>query len=150
MSVNALFATAFGIGRTPYMPGTAASAVAALIAWFVAPIVGHWMLLPLGLAVGAAGIFVSGAYARERGEIDPSSCVIDEVAGQWIALAFAPISLPAFALAFFFFRFFDMIKPWPISAAEKLPGGYGIIADDVLAGLIAGLIVYVFVIAGYL
>ena len=150
MSVHTSIATLFGIGRMPYMPGTAGSLAAALLAWPIALFLGHWALLPLGLGVGAIGVWASGAYERECGREDPSECVIDEVAGQWLALAFAPVTWQGFVLAFVLFRFFDMTKPWPISAAEKLKGGLGIVADDIVAGVAAGLVVLLFIYGGYL
>ncbi len=150
MSWSKLLATWFGVGLAPFAPGTVASVVAALIAWPIALVFGHWMLLWLGLALGLAAIPISSAYARRCGREDPSECVIDEVAGQWIACAFAPATLLSFVLAFAFFRYFDITKPWPISAAEKLKGGLGIMADDIVAGIIAGLIMLLFVHAGYL
>ena len=145
-----LLATLFGIGRLPYAPGTAASLVAALAAWPIAAAYGHWVLLGLGLAVGLVAILVAGTYAHECDRDDPSECVIDELAGQWIALAFAPPTLLRFALAFALFRYLDIRKLWPVSEAEKLKGGLGIVADDIVAGLIAGLIVLLFVNGGYL
>ena len=149
MSVNALIATFFGIGRIPKAPGTAASFVAAILAWPIASLYGHWILLPFGIGVGIVGILSSGSYAKECGRADPSDCVIDEVAGQWIACAFAPPTYLSFILAFVLFRFFDIRKPWPISAAEKLGGGLGIVADDICAGIAAGFIVWLFSNAGY-
>ena len=150
MNGTTQLATMFGIGRLPYAPGTAASLVAALAAWPIAIAFGHWVLLGLGLAVSLAAIPIAGAYARECGRDDPSECVIDELAGQWIALAFVPPTLASFALGFAFFRYLDIRKLWPVSQAEKLNGGLGIVADDVVAGLMAGLFVLVFVESGYL
>ncbi len=148
MSWTKQAATLFGVGRVPVAPGTAASLAAALIAWPIAATTGHWVLPGLGFAVGLAAIPLSGSYARECGRDDPSECVIDEVAGQWIACAFAPLTLWGFALAFLAFRLFDMTKLWPVSAAEKLAGGVGIVADDMVAGLMAGLVVLLFARAG--
>lgn len=150
MSFNKLLSTWFGVGLVPFAPGTVASLVAALIAWPIALFYGHWALLPLGLGLGLLAIPISNGYARESGRGDPSECVIDEVAGQWIACAFSPLSLWGFVLAFALFRYFDIRKPWPISRMEKLHGGLGIVADDVVAGAIAGAIVLLFVNAGYL
>ena len=99
---------------------------------------------------GFCRITCFSAYAKECGRADPSECVIDELAGQWIALAFVPPTLAGFALAFAFFRYLDIRKLWPVSEAEKLKGGLGIVADDVVAGLIAGLIVLIFAASGYL
>jgi phosphatidylglycerophosphatase A len=74
---------------------------------------------------------------------DPKECVIDELAGQWIACAFAPLSPVAYLLAFILFRAFDITKIWPVSRAERLHGGLGIMADDVVAALMAGAIIAV-------
>jgi phosphatidylglycerophosphatase A len=134
----------------PYAPGTVASFVATLIAWPIAVLYGHWALLPLGLGLGLLAIPISNGYARECGSGDPSECVIDEVAGQWITCAFASVTPLGFVVAFALFRYFDIRKPWPISKAEQLKGGFGIVADDIVAGIIAGLIVAMFVNAGYL
>jgi phosphatidylglycerophosphatase A len=90
---------------------------------------------------------------RETGRQDPPECVIDELAGQWLAcsacllsfgglLPATHISLPAFLLAFVFFRLFDIWKPWPVSwADQELTGGIGVMTDDMIAGLMAGVLV---------
>jgi phosphatidylglycerophosphatase A len=87
------------------------------------------------------GIIACAEHVRVTGNTDPSECVIDELAGQWLACAFAPRSLWAFVLAFLLFRLFDITKPWPIRAAERIPGGLGVMLDDMIAGLAAGLLV---------
>lgn len=139
-------ATCFGIGYIPFAPGTAASLAALPLGWGFTVI--HWQALAIATGfVTLAGIWASGAYARSLGVKDPSDCVIDEVAGQWLSLL--PIALEArahdwrsYAMALFLFRVFDMWKPWPVSAAERLPGGFGIMADDVVAGVIAAGVLY--------
>ena len=141
-------ATLFGIGRAPFAPGTLASAVALPIAWIVLKFGGPIALLSLSFAVAALGAWACDVYARQTGTHDPSECVIDELAGQLLACAMAPLSPLGFALAFVLFRLFDVSKLWPISAAERLPGGLGIMADDMLAGLFAGTIVAVLVSVG--
>ena len=148
--IAAYASTLFGIGRFPAAPGTIASLVALPIAWLVMSLGGPVPLLVLAFVTAALGIWACDVYARATGTLDPSECVIDELAGQFIACAFAPLSLPAFALAFVLFRLFDISKLWPISAAERLRGGLGIMADDLVAGLFAGLIVAVFVSVGLL
>jgi len=144
-----LAATVFGVGRSPIAPGTVASLVSLPVAWIVMLYGGPFALLALGAAVFIFGLWASEAYAVQAGNADPSECVIDEVAGQFIACAMAPLSLPGFALAFLLFRLFDISKLWPISAAERLRGGLGIMADDLVAGLVAGAIVAVFATAGF-
>jgi len=136
-------ATVFGIGRSPWAPGTVASAIALPVAWIVLKYLGPVALFSLSFAVAAIGTWACEVYVRTMEESDPSECVIDEVAGQFLACALAPLSLYGFILAFALFRLFDISKLWPISEAEKLRGGLGIMADDMVAGLLAGLIVAV-------
>ena len=143
MNIAAAIATLFGIGRAPYAPGTVASLAALPFAWVLAMVDGRAALLFAAIFATAIGGWASEHYVREKGDKDPSDCVIDELAGQWIACAFAPRSLLGFGAAFVFFRALDIAKPWPLSAAEKLPGGLGVMADDVIAGIIAGLLVAV-------
>ena len=143
-----LLATFFGIGHLPWAPGTWASLVALPIAWTFA-IFGGWPAV-LGAAVilTGLGIWACGRHARMVGLKDPSECVIDEVAGQFFALV--PLaatgrlaSLLPLIVALLLFRFFDIAKPWPIARLEHLPGGFGVMADDVLAGLFAAILVWV-------
>jgi phosphatidylglycerophosphatase A len=142
-------ATLFGIGRAPVAPGTVASLVALPVAWLVMMAGGPIALVSLALVTAALGMWACDVYAKDKGAHDPSECVIDEVAGQFLACALAPLSLAGFALAFALFRLFDISKLWPISEAESLRGGLGIMADDLVAGLMAGLIVVVFASTGF-
>lgn len=136
-------ATLWGLGRSRYAPGTVASVAALPLAWGIALLGGRVSLLVAAIAALAIGAWASEVYARETNNSDPSECVIDELAGQWIACAFAPLSLPAYALAFLLFRVFDITKPWPIRRLERLHGGIGIMFDDVAAALLAGAIIAV-------
>jgi len=145
-----LAATVFGVGRSPVAPGTVASLVSLPIAWIVMAYGGPFVLLALGGTVFIFGLWASEVYAVQQGNSDPSECVIDEVAGQFVACALAPLSIAGFAAAFVLFRLFDISKLWPVSAAERLPGGLGIMTDDLVAGLFAGAIVAVFVSVGLL
>ena len=90
------------------------------------------------------GILSCSDYVRETGNPDPSECVIDELAGQWLAcafVAFPPFQLAPFFLAFALFRLFDIWKPWPVYLAEtKLHGGLAVMMDDIVAGLMAGVL----------
>jgi phosphatidylglycerophosphatase A len=141
-------ATCFGIGYIPWAAGTFASLAALPLGWVL--VIFKWPLVTVAaIVVTFIAIWACGAHARKTGVSDPSECVLDEVAGQWIALI--PIAIEArasdwrpFVMAFFLFRLFDIWKPWPASAAEKLPGGFGIVLDDVVAGLIAAVILYAF------
>jgi phosphatidylglycerophosphatase A len=135
--------TFFGAGRMKPGPGTYGS-VAALLLWFGAAHLFHLDRLALALATALAallitliGIPASTIVARESGCEDPGFVVIDEVAGQWIALIAMRPDWQHAALALLLFRLFDIWKPWPIRRLEKLPEGTGIMLDDVAAGLLA-------------
>jgi phosphatidylglycerophosphatase A len=134
-------ATLFGIGRAPVAPGTWASLVALPLAWGIMAIGGVTLLGLWAFLAAAFGIWACDIYVRESGKSDPSECVIDELAGQWIACLAAPLSLAGYALAFILFRLFDIWKPWPISAAERAKGGLGVMLDDLVAGVFAAIIV---------
>jgi phosphatidylglycerophosphatase A len=136
-------ATLCGIGYARYAPGTVASTVALPFAYLIAFTGGRFALLVLAIAVLAIGAWASELYAAQTKTFDPCESVVDELAGQWIACAFAPVSLAGYAIAFVLFRVFDIWKPWPIRHAERLHGGLGIMADDVVAALMAGVILAV-------
>jgi len=148
MRIHAAIATVFGLGRLKPAPGTIASLVALVTAWLLVLWGGRFLVLVAGMVAIAVGAWASELYARTAHVTDPSECVIDEVAGQWIACAFAPASLVAFVLAFLLFRAFDIVKPWPISWLERLHGGVGIMADDLGAALAAGALIAVLAHAG--
>ncbi len=138
-----LVGTFFGIGWLKPGPGTYASVAAAAI-WFVAAHIAQTNPSELAIATAVAALFAtaigipaSTIVARESGRDDPGFVVIDEVAGQWIALiAIRPDPLHA-VFALVLFRLFDITKPWPIRRLERLHGGAGIMLDDVAAGLLA-------------
>ena len=139
-------ATCFGIGYVPYAPGTVASLVSVPVGWWFAFMGSWYTLFVFVITVVLLGIWSSSALELQKGEHDPSECVIDEVAGQWLALmplAFSGklLSLLGIVLAFVLFRLFDVIKPYPISRLERLPGGLGVMADDIMAGIFAGILV---------
>jgi phosphatidylglycerophosphatase A len=145
MRLSTIIASVFGIGYFPIASGTVMSAIAVPFAIVIARAGGGVAVIVASLIVFLIGIWACGDHVRATGRDDPSECVIDELAGQWLAcagvsLGFGPGTAPEFALAFLLFRLFDILKPWPIWAAEKLPGGLGVMADDMLAGLAAAII----------
>ena len=85
-------------------------------------------------------IFSSEHVARRVGRQDPSAIVIDEVVGQILSLLWVPISLTSLIIGFITFRIFDILKPFPVGRSASLPGGLGIVCDDLLAGVYAGLV----------
>lgn len=143
-SIAWLIATWFGCGRWPWGPGTAGSLGALLAAagGFV------WLGLrePWQMAVAAIlctpiGIWASTMTARASGTKDPGEIVVDEVLGQWLTLAAAPVFEWKWILAaFVLFRLFDILKPWPVRKFESLPEGVGIVADDLAAGVYGALV----------
>lgn len=141
MTASTAIATLFGIGRVRFAPGTAASFVAVPFAWGIAVAGGRTSLLVAVVLATSIGTWACDRYVHDTGKVDPSECVIDELAGQWLALVFAPREYLAYSFGFILFRALDILKPWPLSAAEKLPGGLGVMADDILAGLLTGLLV---------
>lgn len=142
-------ATFFGIGRLKPGPGTWASVAAAAI-WYFGLEAAHltgWAVSLVTLAGAVAvtwiGIPAATVVERESGRTDPGFVVIDEVAGQWIALALARVELGHALLGLVLFRVFDITKPWPVRRLEELPGGWGIMLDDVAAGVCALLVLLV-------
>jgi len=143
-------ATVAGLGDRLPAPGTSvgslvgATACAAALAAFPSRPLG---VLCAGLALLVpVGVWACGTEAGRRGVEDPGAVVLDEVAGQWLALAAVaaarphPVSVGLVAVSFLLFRAADVAKPWPVRALERLPGGWGIMADDLAAGALAALV----------
>jgi len=137
-------ATFFGTGLLPIAPGTWASAVALPFGWIIGDFGGWPALVLAAVLAGLAGWWASARYVAQTGRDDPSEIVIDEVAAQWLALSVVPLTFGAYFLAFFIFRLFDTLKPWPASWADReMEGGAGVMMDDVFAGLYATLVLAV-------
>ena len=136
-----LIATFFGIGHLQPGSGTWASAVTVALWWAVSMRLPSAWILPVAIAasvlVTLIGIPPSTVVARESGIKDPGFVVIDEVAGQMIALIAVPMNWKYMLAGFILFRSFDIVKPFPLRRLEALPGGTGIMMDDVGAGLYA-------------
>ena len=124
-------------GRSPVAPGTCGSAVAAVAAPFLFMPLPYWaracvlaLLLPLGA-------WAAGCGEKVLGKKDPGGVVVDELAGQWLTYApFAALSWWGILAGFILFRVFDIAKPWPVKRAETwLPGGWGVMIDDYVAGV---------------
>jgi phosphatidylglycerophosphatase A len=130
-----------GAGLLKPGPGSWGSAAAALL-WLaagkaLAPGPLGWLTLTAALAALAIGIPAATRVEQESGREDPGHVVIDEVAGQWIALIHSRVNLSHLLAGFLFFRLFDIVKPWPARQLEGLPAGWGIMLDDVAAGVYA-------------
>ena len=143
----ALAISTWGVGYLPLMPGTYGSLVG----------LGIFLLLrqtPTGLVVSILAVTCAGIWAGSRteelaGRKDPGKVVVDEVAGQLIATLplafFKQWSIAAIMVSFVLFRFFDIVKPYPASRFERLKGGFGIMCDDLVAGVYAAVFVLIFI-----
>lgn len=129
-------ATMGRIGKTRPAPGTLGSAAACLPAVGLA-MAGGWVLEAATLIACIVGVKAANVYEAYSGEKDASEIVIDELAGQWIALLVVPLDWRWWVAAFLMFRVFDVAKPGPVKMAEALPGGIGVMADDIVAGVMA-------------
>ena len=129
-------ATMGRIGKTRPAPGTLGSAAALLPAVGLA-MAGGWVLEAATLIACIVGVKAANVYEAHSGEKDASEIVIDELAGQWIALLVVPLDWRWWVAAFVMFRVFDVAKPGPVKMAEALPGGIGVMADDIVAGVMA-------------
>lgn len=145
-------ATVGGVGDLPWAPGTWGSAVAMPLAMGLHALGGVWALMAATLVVTLLGWWATAQLAADGSDPDPSEVVVDEVVGQWLALW--PVSLgaghagveiwrlwPGLLAGFVLFRVFDILKPWPISAADRLKTPFGVMLDDLLAGIAAAVVV---------
>ncbi len=140
----------FGSGLAKKMPGTMGT-VAAIPVYLVFIQFNSWVYALLTLLVCYFGISICGRAAEQLGEHDFGGIVWDEIAGLLITMAIVPFSWSALATGFVLFRIFDILKPWPIKWADKkVSGGFGIMLDDILAGVFAALILFYIVKEGYL
>ncbi|NKX46435.1 phosphatidylglycerophosphatase A [Roseicyclus persicicus] len=149
------------VGHLKPAPGTWGSAAAVPLAWGLHALGGFPLLLLATLAVTAAGWWAVREATKGSADKDPSEIVIDEVAGQWVALW--PVSLgaqvagaefwalwPGVLTAFLAFRLFDIWKPGPVGWADRQPGATGVMADDLIAGWLAAMVVAVFAVIAHL
>jgi phosphatidylglycerophosphatase A len=140
LSLSEIVATGGFVGRFPFAPATAGAAVASAIFYFL-PFTGRspWYFALIG-ATAIAGVWATHRI-RAIGDNDPRRAIIDEYAGMWVTCLFVKQTIPWVVAAFIVFRVLDILKPWPIRRLERLPGGLGIMADDLVAGAIgAGLL----------
>lgn len=137
-----ILATGFGTGYGPIAPGTWGSLPGLAFAFGLDRWAGGWAVLGGALFFAVAGVWAAGRAEVLLGKKDPGRVVVDEIAGQMVALLFLPMTVPILVIAFFVFRVLDVFKPWPARRLEDLPGGSGIMADDLMVGLYANLILH--------
>jgi len=131
--VALLIATALGAGYSPVAPGTAGSAVAVLLLWLI-PFSRAGLVLFL-VAVTVVGTWAAHLAERRLGGKDPGAIVIDEVAGMTLSVVLFPLTPGVLLTGFVLFRVFDVVKPPPARASQRLRGGVGVMIDDLIAGL---------------
>lgn len=135
---SVLVSTGFGSGFFPVAPGTAGSVVALALWWFLLAPIEPFVQMVILAAACVASVLVVDHACRQRGVRDDQAIVLDEMIGMWITLWAAPRSAGLVGFGFLLFRLFDVLKPWPISWAERrLGGGLGVVMDDVFAGVLA-------------
>ncbi|HEX4823379.1 MAG TPA: phosphatidylglycerophosphatase A [Candidatus Polarisedimenticolaceae bacterium] len=135
-------ATGLGIGYASVAPGTWGSLPGVALAALLTRWAGGWAVLGGATVVAAVGLWAADRAARRLGETDPGQVVVDEIAGQMVTLAFLPCTARVLVAGFFVFRALDVWKPWPANRLEALPGGSGIMADDLMAGLYGNLLLH--------
>ncbi len=132
-----LLAFGFGSGLSPVVPGTMGTLVGLPAIWLLAMLPLPITLIVITLAA-ILGVYLCDYSSRQLGVHDHKGIVWDEFVGVWITFLAVPLTWPAVVAGFVIFRFFDMVKPWPICVADrKVHGGFGIMFDDLLAGLAA-------------
>ena len=134
-------ATVGGAGFFPLASGTFASLLTLPLYYVLREQM--WLYLGVTLACMAVGIWAGGRAEKYLGEKDPHAVVIDEVVGQLLAAAFLPHHIFYPVAAFFLFRLFDVWKPFPAYVSQQLPGGWGIMTDDVIAGIYANVLLQI-------
>ena len=137
-SLATVIATGFGSGYSPIAPGTAGSLVGLVFVWPLMQLSSSLQVATV-ILVSLVGVAAATHVARRVGIEDPGIVVVDEVVGMWATLLFLPLSPWTAGIGFLLFRVMDIVKPYPARQLESLPGGWGIVADDLMAGIYANL-----------
>lgn len=131
-------AIGLGAGSFPFAPGTIGSLWGPVLVWGLAAIsIESFWLLPVLVVLFLVGVPLCEAGAKYFGKHDPGAVVFDEIAAYPLVHLLVPLDWTTCIIGFVLFRIFDILKPWPIKKFEKLPGGWGIMADDTIAALFA-------------
>jgi len=137
------FATFGYVGFAPVAPGTVGAAAAIPVFLLLRMAGSAWLEVAVCAAIVAAGAWSARLTEQALGVEDPGPVVIDEVVGMLVSLLWLPGTWPVILAAFLAFRVFDIVKPWPAGRLEHVPGGWGVMADDVMAGIYANLTIQV-------
>ncbi len=139
-----VLATFFGVGYFPFAPGTLASALVVLLYKYLLHKLNWPIYLLVFILFFILGIFVSDVYSRMVKKEDPRPVVIDEAVGQFLVFFLLSPQWILCLASFLLFRFFDIVKPFPIKKIETFPRGFGIMLDDIMAALYAGILINIF------
>jgi phosphatidylglycerophosphatase A len=131
--IEKILGSGFYTGYIPFASGTFGS-LAALVIYFIPGFENSFIIIPAIIVFIFYGIFIGNKFEKLYGK-DPSECTIDEVVGMWITLLFLPKNIIIATAAFFIWRLFDIVKPYPARKLESLNGGLGIMIDDIVAGI---------------
>jgi len=129
------------IGKVRYFPGTIGSFAGLLVGAVIIKLTNYNVFMSCFFILTVISIFAVDEYLKSSENLDPQEVVVDEVLGQWIAIAFIPFNFKSFLIAFILFRFFDISKIFPINKIEKINGYLGVIGDDLFAGIITAIII---------
>ena len=129
------------IGKVKYFPGTFGSFAGLLVGAVIIKLTNYNVFMSCFFILTVISIFAVDEYLKSSDNLDPQEVVVDEVLGQWIAIAFIPFNFKSFLIAFILFRFFDISKIFPINKIEKIKGYLGVIGDDLFAGIITAIII---------
>ncbi|MDC3091432.1 phosphatidylglycerophosphatase A [Rickettsiales bacterium] len=137
-----LISSLFGIGYISRFPGTLASFVTLPIVWFLSKYIAFYLLIFLLIFLTFLSYLIIHFAMKKVNEKDPQFIVLDEFIGQFIALLFCNQTFIAYTIAFVTFRILDIFKPFPISFFDKLNNSFGVLMDDIVAGLFSGVMIY--------
>ena len=142
--LSILISSFFYLGYSPVAPGTVGT-LGAVVLFYVISGFSSLFYVFFVIALIIFSVWVSGIASISLGDSDPNRIVIDEVCGFLVTMILIPPSIPNMLMGFLFFRFFDILKPPPIRGSERLSAGMGIVADDVLAGIYANILLQIVV-----
>jgi len=139
-----LIGSGFYTGYIPFASGSFGS-IAALLIYWIPGFENPYILISAIIIFGSYGIYIGSKFEKTYGK-DPTECTVDEMIGQWISLLFLPKTIIISLFAFFVWRLFDIVKPYPARKLEELPGGLGVMADDVAAAIYSLIFVHIILI----
>ena len=140
--LGVFIATCAYVGYAPVAPGTFGSAIGLAVFYVVRLQRSTTVEVVVIVALAAVGLWSATEAEHHFGGIDPGPVVIDEVIGMLITLAFIPVNIAGAIVAFLIFRFLDVVKPWPARRLEQLPGGFGVVLDDMMAGVYGNIVMW--------